>query len=79
LGELLISIHVREIKKATSRKEFYEVEDLSVDTADLNRQLGDWAHTYNYIRPHQALDYVTLAEYYKGWLKTPPPSSVSLM
>jgi putative transposase len=53
----------------TSRENFYEVEDLALDTAELNRQLEDWAHTYNYIRPHRALDYLTPYEYYRQWKK----------
>ena len=48
----------------TSREEFYEVQDLALVTEELNRQLEDWEYTYNYVRPHQALDYLTPNEYY---------------
>jgi putative transposase len=51
----------------TSREEFYEVEDLALVTEELNRQLEEWEHTYNYVRPHQALDYLTPNEYYRQW------------
>jgi len=53
----------------TSREEFYEVEDLALVTEELNRQLEEWEHTYNCVRPHQALDYLTPNEYYRQWKK----------
>lgn len=53
----------------TSREEFYEVEDLSPVTAELNRQLEGWEYTYNYIRPHHSLDLLTPDEYYRRWKK----------
>jgi transposase InsO family protein len=63
----------------THRQEFYEVEDIGLRLEEHNKQLEEWDKTYNYIRPHQSLDYLTPAEYYQGWLKTHPQSSVSLM
>lgn len=42
-------------------------------------QLEEWDNIYNHIRPRQSLDYLTPDEYYQGWLKTHPQSSVSLM
>jgi putative transposase len=62
----------------TSREEFYEVEDLALLTAELNRQIEEWEHTYNYIRPHETLDYLTPNEYYRQWKKI-QKSQVSLM
>jgi transposase InsO family protein len=62
----------------TSREEFYEVEDLALTMEELNRQLEGWEHTYNCVRPHQALDYRTPNEYYRRW-KTILKSQVSLM
>lgn len=53
----------------TSREEFYEVEDLSPVTAELNRQLEDWEYTFNYIRPHHSLDLLTPDDYYRRWKK----------
>jgi putative transposase len=53
----------------TSREEFYEVEDLALTMEDLNHQLETWEHTYNCVRPHQALDYLTPNEYYRQWKK----------
>jgi putative transposase len=53
----------------THREEFYEVEDIEIRLEDHNRQLEKWNETYNYIRPHQSLDYLTPYEYYQRWLK----------
>jgi transposase InsO family protein len=53
----------------TSREEFYEVEEVSLNLEEHNRQLQKWEYTYNYIRPHEALDYQTPYEYYLQWKK----------
>jgi putative transposase len=63
----------------THREEFYEVEDIGLRLEEHNKQLEEWDKTYNQIRPHQSLDYLTPAEYYQGWLKTHPQPRVSLM
>ncbi|MCG2815237.1 MAG: integrase core domain-containing protein, partial [Candidatus Aminicenantes bacterium] len=60
-------------------EEFYEVEDIGVEMEEHNRQLEEWDKTYNTIRPHQSLDYLTPAEYYQRWIETHPQLSVSLM
>jgi transposase InsO family protein len=56
----------------THREEFYEVEDVDLNLEGHNRQLEEWANTYNYIRPHQSLDYLTPYEYYRQWKKNHP-------
>jgi putative transposase len=43
----------------THTEEFYEVTDASFDTEELNEALLDWECTYNTIRPHQSLGYLT--------------------
>ncbi len=53
----------------TSREEFCEVEDLALVTEELNRQLEAWEYTYNYVRPHETLDYLTPNEYDRQWKK----------
>ena len=53
----------------THREEFYEVEEISLSLEEHNRQLENWEHVYNHIRPHQALDYLTPNEYYQLWLQ----------
>ncbi|MFB0565299.1 MAG: integrase core domain-containing protein [Candidatus Aminicenantaceae bacterium] len=52
------------------REEFYEVETIGHTMEEHNRQLERWQYTYNYVRPHQALDYLTPAEYHKLWLES---------
>jgi transposase InsO family protein len=47
----------------THTEEFYEVTDAEATLAGLQPALLDWEHTYNTIRPHQALGYLTPAEY----------------
>lgn len=53
----------------THRKEFYEVKEVELSLAEHNKQLERWEYICNYIRPHQALDYLTPDEYYQKWLK----------
>ena len=47
----------------THTEEFYEVTDAEPDLASLQAGLADWEVCYNTIRPHQALGYLTPAEY----------------
>ena len=43
----------------THTEEFYEVTECSWRVPQLNRELLQWERTYNTIRPHQALGYLT--------------------
>jgi transposase InsO family protein len=43
----------------THTEEFYEVTECSWITTELNQELLQWEKTYNTIRPHQALGYLT--------------------
>jgi len=54
--------HVERAQR-THTEEFYEVYLGDLDLKNLNPALADWEHTYNYIRPHQALRWRTPAEY----------------
>jgi transposase InsO family protein len=47
----------------THNEEFYEVTPERWSLPELSRQLLAWEHTYNTIRPHQALGYATPAEF----------------
>lgn len=47
----------------THAEEFYEVTDAPPDLASLKVELRAWEKTYNTVRPHQALGYLTPAEY----------------
>lgn len=47
----------------THTEEFYEVTDCDFELAPLNLELRRWEFTYNTIRPHQALGYLTPHEF----------------
>lgn len=47
----------------THTEEFYEVTDAVLEPDAIRDELLDWERTYNTIRPHQALGYLTPAEY----------------
>ncbi len=49
----------------THTEEFYEVTDSTFDLAELREKLLEWEHTYNTIRPHQALGYLTPLKFLK--------------
>lgn len=43
----------------THTEEFYEITPCTWQIETLNRELRAWEHTYNTVRPHQALGYLT--------------------
>ena len=43
----------------TPTEEFYEITPCPLPLAELNRELQAWERTYNTVRPHQALGYLT--------------------
>jgi putative transposase len=47
----------------TYREEFYQVMDVALELEAHRQQLQTWVHTYNTIRPHQRLGYLTPWEY----------------
>ncbi len=47
----------------THTEEFYEVTDSTSELADLRPELLEWENTYNTVRPHQALGYLTPAHF----------------
>jgi putative transposase len=51
----------------THREEFCEVYDVDLNMEEHNKQLAKWEHVYNYIRPHESLDYLTPYQYYRQW------------
>ena len=51
----------------THNEEFYEVHAESDQLPVLNRQLLDWEKTYNCVRPHQSLAYLTPLEFITRW------------
>ena len=40
----------------------------SLEIAALNRELLAWERTYNTVRPHQALGYLTPAQFLTRWI-----------
>ena len=47
----------------THTEEFYQVTPYSLELNKLNRELRHWERTYNTVRPHQALGYLTPAQF----------------
>jgi len=47
----------------THTEEFYEVTDAPLELAALQAELAEWEICYNTVRPHQALGYLTPAEW----------------
>lgn len=51
----------------TDEEEFYQVEDLPTDLPGLAHKLAVWNQTYETVRPHQALGYLTPQAFYQHW------------
>ena len=59
----------------THRQEFYETTaDCPWEIEELNKRLREWEHVYNHVRPHQALGYLTPAEYLNQHYRRGSPS-----
>ena len=54
----------------THTEEFYEVTESSFDLPELRDELLEWERTYNTIRPHQALGYMTPLKFLEQWKET---------
>ena len=61
-----LNAHV-ERSHRTHNEEFYQVQAESDQVPVLNRQLRRWEHTYNCVRPHQSLAYLTPLEFITRW------------
>lgn len=55
-----------ERKIQTTRYELWSHRE-GYDVAWLNEIMDEWNHTYNYVRPHQALGYLTPMEFLNRW------------
>lgn len=62
----------------THIEEFYEVTESSFDLAELRAELLDREKTYNTVRLHQALGYLTPSEFIKQWQENSGKEVVSL-
>lgn len=61
----------------THTEEFYESYTGDLDLPTLRAAQCEWEHTYNHIRPHQALGYLTPAEFLAHHAAHRPPSHMS--
>lgn len=55
----------------TDEKEFYGRGNLYNTFEEQKQALRKWEYTYNWVRPHQALGYLTPMEFYELWKKNP--------
>lgn len=55
----------------TDELEFYAQGNLYKNFNDQTKATAGWEHTYNFIRPHQALGYLTPMEFYELWQSNP--------
>lgn len=60
----------------TYKEEFYDCSDATPTVAGFRQELRAWEHTYNHIRPHQALGYLTPAGFLARWADTHPTQEV---
>ncbi len=51
----------------THTEEFYELIDFPLAVSSLNPELQAWERTYNTVRPHQALSYLTPHQFVTQW------------
>lgn len=51
----------------TYREEFYDCSSAPPTVAGFRPELRHWESIYNHVRPHQALDYLTPAEFLANW------------
>ena len=65
-----LNAHV-ERSHRTHNEEFYEVQAASDQLPALNQQLRRWEKTYNCVRPHQSLAYLTPLEFLTRWKSNP--------
>lgn len=55
----------------TDEIEFYQQGNIYSTFKEQKQALEKWNHTYNFIRPHQALGYLTPTEFYELWKENP--------
>jgi transposase InsO family protein len=55
----------------TDELEFYAQGNLYKSFAEQEAALVRWEHIYNFVRPHQALGYLTPMEFYRLWQENP--------
>ena len=53
-----------EISHGADEREFYQQGNVSCLLPVMQQKISVWEHTWNTIRPHQALNYLTPTEYF---------------
>ena len=61
----------------TYREEFYDCSEATPTVAGFRADLLDWEHTYNHIRPHQALGHLTPAQFLETFHTTSTQEDLS--
>jgi transposase InsO family protein len=61
----------------TFREEFYNCSDATPTVVGFKADLRRWEHIYNHVRPHQALGYLTPAEFLATFNVTHPQEELS--
>lgn len=61
----------------TYREEFYDCSTCPPTVAGFKDDLRQWEHTYNHVRPHQALGHQTPAQFLANWHATHPQEDLS--
>lgn len=58
----------------THTEEFYDCVDVPPQVSRARQLLRQWEHTYNHVRPHQSLGYLTPAQFLADWQASHPAS-----
>ena len=60
----------------TVREEFLQLGNFTTDTIQFNERITEWLIEYNFVRPHQTLNYATPWEVYQSIPKVKPKQKV---
>ena len=56
-----------EASHLADKNEFYSQGNIGYNLETMQKKLEEWEYTWNYIRPHEALGYLTPEEYLNKW------------
>lgn len=56
-----------EISHGADEREFYQQGNVYQDFEIMKKKMAEWEYTWNNVRPHQALNYLTPNEYLEKW------------
>jgi putative transposase len=63
-----------EVSHLADKNEFYLQGNIGCDIESMQKKLEEWEYTWNYVRPHEALDYLTPDEYLNRLQLVPLPT-----